>query len=213
MEPGLLKQEKAFLDHEGDAWFNRNFHKMEREDDPVIDILKNVNLSGREILEYGCANGWRLNKLMEKYRSSGSRPACFGVDPSSSAIQAGQLRFPDLHLDVGTVLSPYKDCSLIIYGFCLYLCERNQLSMIAAIGDDGLMDQGYIIIHDFDPDHDHCVPYHHLPGAYSYKMDYSRLWLANPAYSLVEKIKPDRDTAIWVLKKDLIAGWPVEELK
>jgi len=203
----MLKQEEAFLKGEADAWFNRNFHKMEKPDDEIAQLVVKLWSRG-DILEYGCANGWRLEQIRLKTGAE-----CYGCDPSRAAIEAGAIRFPSLHFRVGTAREPYGECGIIIYGFCLYLCEPNHLSQIVSTGDYALMDGGYLIIHDFDPDHPHCVPYKHLDDAYSYKMDYSKLWLANPAYSLVKKIKPDKDTAIWVLKKDLSAGWPVEDLK
>lgn len=212
MEPGLLKQGKVFLDSEGDAWFNRNFHKMERDDDPIVEMIRGLPIHG-DILEYGCSNGWRLNKINQITH----RP-CYGLDPSIVAIENGRLRFPSktLVLDVGAAGGKndhYAGCAVVIYGFCLYLCERKDLAEIVARGDHALYNGGHLIIQDFDPEYPHCVPYKHFEGAYSYKMDYSKLWLANPAYTLVEKrVLPD-GVAIWLLKKDLVAGWPVEELR
>jgi hypothetical protein len=99
-----------------------------------------------------------------------------------------------------------------MYGFCLYLCDRESLPLIVAAGDAALMDGGYLVIQDFDPDYPHKVPYHHVPGLFSYKMNYARLWLANPAYRLVRKNTFDDGTAVWVLKKDVAAGWPEQAM-
>lgn len=208
-----MKQEKAFLDEEADAWFNRNFTKLELKDDPVIKLIDGLNYSSQvmvDVLEYGCANGWRLDAL----RTMGMR--CHGIDPSKAAIKNGEIRFTGLDLKVGTMQTPPPHegmVDILIYGFCLYLAEPNHLSNIVAVGDKALADGGHLIIHDFDADHPHRVTYHHRIGLFSYKMDYSKLWLANPAYTLIKKIKPDKDTAIWLLRKNVEAGWPLENPK
>lgn len=204
-----IKQEKAFLDGEADAWFNRNFTKLENPNDPVVKLVDEIaDTSTRlvDVLEYGCANGWRLNTI----RNMGCR--CHGIDPSQAAIKNGEIRFTGMDLKVGTMqteAAPAGQVDILIYGFCLYLGEPVHLPNVVAIGDKALVNGGHLIIHDFDVDKPEMVTYHHQIGLFSYKMDYSKLWLANPAYTLVKKIKPDADTAIWLLRKDVEAAWPL----
>jgi SAM-dependent methyltransferase len=204
------KQEDIFAEGEGDAWFNRNFWKMQDEEahDPVFAIMKQSVLPshGRGVLEFGCSNGWRLENLRNYYGWE-----CCGLDPSAVAISNGQARFPNIHIDRGTVTGhPYQAnaFSLIIYGFCLYVCDPEEHFEIATQGNNILQDGGYIIIHDFDPEFPHSVPNKHVDGLLTYKMDWSQLWLANPAYKLVAKNAMPDGTAVWLLKKDQKAAFP-----
>src|SRR5262249_17406472 len=96
---------------------------------------------------------------------------------------------------------------------CLYVTDPSELSGVVARADRALEVDGYLVIHDFDPDHHHRVRYEHREGLFSWKMDYSELWLAYPQYQLIDKVKPDNDTAIWLLRKNSIDDtWPVEVL-
>ncbi len=206
------KQETEFLKSEGDAWFERNKDKLWEEiNDPVLASIKDngLHISNINIVEFGSGRGHRLGVLE---LISGAR--CVGIEPSDDANLAAMKFWPKVRFIKGTAnerhLSPTSD--LVIYGFCLYLCDRESLSSIVSAGDLALQDGGHLIIHDFDPEYPHKVPYHHKDGLFSYKMDYSKLWLANPAYSLVSKTTIPDGTAVWVLKKDIAAGWPEEKL-
>lgn len=209
-----MGQEAVFLNKEGDEWFNRNYIKVEeaKDRDPIFTMTNILGIKPAKIIEVGCSNGWRLDAYKRRFPEC----ECSGFDPSAEAVKTGKIRYPDLHLIVaGAAQSEISlgGCDLLIFGFCLYLCDRNDLSMIVGDHDTCLDDGGHLVIHDFDPDHPHKVPYHHVPGLFSYKMDYSKLWLVNPAYSLVTKTKLSDGTAVWVLKKDIEAGWPLEQLK
>lgn len=207
------EQEAKFVNSEGDAWFLRN------KDKPYIDHLGHavrncgIDLAHANIMEIGCGRGDCIGHLSMK-----TDGVCIGIDPSSQSIASASARFSDVRFMRGTARSLPNtighDFDIIIYGFCLYLCDRESLFQIIQESDELLReDGGRLIIYDFDPDHAHKVAYHHVPGLFTYKQDYSKLWLANPAYSLVSKTKIDADTAVWILKKDLEAGWQLEQLK
>lgn len=201
-------QEIEFANGEANAWYHRNKHKHRK--DEVLPIIKSLGIIPDNVKEYGCADGWRLEGIRSHFQC-----ACRGVDPSPDAILQGKRKYPFLELSCGSAASTnyHAGCDLIIYGFCLYVCDRNSLHGIVRIGDEALLEEGHLIIHDFDPDHPHKVPYHHVDGLFSYKMDYSKLWLANPAYTLVHKeVIPD-GTAVWVLRKDINSGWPLEHME
>ena len=205
-------QELIFLRSEGDRWYERNKDKPWNYDtDPVIaDIKRHLSLSNSvNIVEFGSGRGHRIGLL--KQETSGT---CIGIDPSEAANKSASFLYPDVRFLKGTAGYRYLDIpfELVIFGFCLYLSDRGSLTSIISIGDGALKDGGHLIIHDFDPEYSHKVPYHHVDGLFSYKMDYSKLWLANPAYSLVSKTVIDDGTAVWVLKKDISAGWPLEQL-
>jgi len=200
-------QETEFLKGEGDAWHLRNVDKVKRT--PVLQAIITLP-SFKKVIEFGCGDGINIGRIQ-----LADDCEAVGIDPSEKAIAAARKIYPKVKFIAGTASYRFlliKGYDLVIYGFCLYLCDRETLSHVVSVGDLALQDGGHLIIHDFDPEHPHKVPYHHKDGLFSYKMDHSKLWLANPAYSLVSKtIIPD-DTAIWVLKKNIAAGWSEEKL-
>lgn len=137
----------------------------------------------RRVLEVGCANGWRLSALQRRYRCG-----CFGIDPSAAAIAQGKERFGNIGLSIGAADElPYEDgfFDVVILGFCLYLCDRNDLFKIAWQVDRVLAEAGQLYIRDFDPPFAYKNLYVHFPGLYSYKMPYADMFLWNPAYSRI----------------------------
>jgi SAM-dependent methyltransferase len=200
-------QSKAFLNQEGNEWYWRNKDKpYVAEEDEVFKFVR--ALSKGDILEFGSGRGHRLGAIRPLVNS------CVGIDPSTDAIKASRAKYPDVQFIRGTAVYQYlqKDFDVVIYGFCLYLCDPADLFRIVQKGDEALRNGGYLMIHDFDGGHPHKVKYHHLDGIFSHKMDWSNLWLSNPAYTLVSKVKPDDDTALWILRKDIKDGWPLETL-
>jgi len=202
-------QEAEFLKGEGNAWHQRNVANLGRVEHPIIDALRSHDIKPKRAIEIGCGYGYNIGAIQALYEC----PAV-GIDPSDEAISFGRKTYPKVKFITGTASYQHflREHDLVIYGFCLYLCDRESLSSIISVGDLALQDGGHLIIHDFDPEYPHKVPYHHKAGLFSYKMDYSKLWLANPAYSLVSKnVIPD-GTAVWVLKKNISTGWPEEKL-
>lgn len=199
------RQENEFLNGEGDCWYERNKDKPGNY--TRNGIIADNTPEPSSILEIGCGDGRYLFDLHNLYGCK-----CTGVDPSEAATTIGRKRYPEINFfQASSSLLPSGEHDLVIYGFCLYLCDRDGLPDIVVSGDDVLRDGGHLVIHDFDPDHPHKVPYKHAEGLFSYKQDYSKLWLANPAYSLVNKTVIEDGTAVWVLKKDIAAGWPLEQ--
>lgn len=204
-------QTDIFLGSEGDAWFERNFWKMEDQKDasPVVEMVKKHVRQGfsGNILEFGCSNGITLNALREEY----PRSNLYGVDPSDAAIQNGRSRFHTIHFAKGTTIAhPYPPSSMgmVIYGFCLYVCDPPELPEIVCQGDNLLRDRGYLIIHDFDAHEPHSVPNHHVEGLMTYKMNWGQLWLANPAYKLIEQKNYMDGTSVWILQKRQEEAFP-----
>ncbi len=166
------------------------------------------------IAEVGCGLAGRLNALAVIASGSG-----LGVDPSAKAIQDAAILHPGLWLSQGTAdVLPWekKSVDILIYGFCLYLCDREDLFKIAAEGDRVLSEGGIIAILDFKPPFPYRNHYSHLEGVFSYKLDYSCLWSWNPAYVLLKEevcdhsmakhcgqsgIVPDERIAVTILQK------------
>jgi ubiquinone/menaquinone biosynthesis C-methylase UbiE len=197
-----MKQAQTFLDGEADAWIERNREKMGRHD-PVSEIIADIGLQPTRILEIGCADGWRVERLKERFPTCSVR----GIDPAriggrSTSVIRGTAD------DLGAF--PPAEFDLVIYGFCLYLCDRRDLFKIAAEGDRVLQDRGQIIVHDFAvPEEPFARIYEHRLGILSYHMDYTKLWLAHPWYRQVAGRTFDRDESVIVLQKDCAASFPV----
>lgn len=152
---------------------------------------------------------------------------CYGIDPSEKAIKDGLEKSDQINLKQGTADKiPFskKKFDLIIFGFCLYLCDRDDLFKIVYEADHRLKDGGYIIIYDFEPPIPYKNNYHHKEGIFSYKMDYSKLFTLNPSYSLIEKSvfshngnnelkSPDDRVSIQLMKKDISSAYIINPYK
>jgi len=212
-----MSQKEIFSTIEGNKYFERNKVKLKGSgDEPIIQAITQLELHPKKILEIGCANGWRLSLLNKKYKSD-----CWGIDPSESAILEGKKEFGKITLERGTadaLLFESKMFDMIIYGFCLYLCDRSDLFKIAYEADRVLMDFGHIIIFDFHPSFPYKNPYSYHQGLYSYKMNYSNLFLWNPAYALMYQKKffhpplkngtADDIVSVMILEKNLEGAFP-----
>jgi SAM-dependent methyltransferase len=193
-------QRDVFSDSEGNNFFFRNEKELAKPNlarDMTVERISHhlVGMETCRVLEVGCASGENLNALNSVIPIQG-----FGIEPSSDAIRAGQLAFPNLNLKIGTAdVLPFDDgfMDVIWYGFCLYLIDRVFLHRVVAEADRVLKDGGLIVIHDFDPGAPSVRPYRHYPGVNSYKMDYSAFFLCDPAYSLVEKLSLTHLDAHW----------------
>ena len=181
-----MMQKDIFLKSEADAWFVRNkenLSKLNFEDDNVVraalDISKSSSNAMLKILEIGCGGGERLNYIGNAINCSIS-----GVDPSLSAIN--QCKLNNIDAIVGTADSLiYKDNSfdMVIFGFCLYLCDRDDLFRISMEADRVLKKEGWIIIQDFFAESSVQNEYHHTSGVKSHKMDYKTLFTWHPDYT------------------------------
>jgi ubiquinone/menaquinone biosynthesis C-methylase UbiE len=163
------------------------------------------------VLEVGCGQGDNLAAL-------GNRIAveAHGIEPSASAVEAGRIAHPEVRLECGTADElPFSDGSfdVVWFGFCLYLVDRDLLARSVAEADRVLANDGLLCIVDFDPETPCMRPYHHRPGLWSFKMDYSALFLAHPAYRLVHKASmshaglewhpdPQERIGMWLCRKD-----------
>ena len=189
-QPSKNHQSQTFLDGEGDQWFERNKAALRDtpskfENDTLKRVLQNHKSKLAKILEIGCSNGVKLNDLCEYFNSSG-----FGIDPSPLAVDDGNKRFSKLRLSVSTASNlPFESNSfdLVIFGFCLYLVDRSDVFKVIAEADRVLKSGGFMVIVDFDPKLPQKVPYHHIPGLFTYKTSYSNFFTAGGSYYLVAK--------------------------
>lgn len=198
----MTLQRWAFLDGEGDEWYRRN------ADAPVNPVVIAAPLwldlpANPTIVELGCSDGRYISIWHKHFRGTS-----YGIDPSEEALAIAKERHPNVTFIRNTshAVKNYR-CDLIVFGFCLYLEDRDHLLDLVADTNIALKDGGYIAIHDFDPPSPKVVPYHHKEGLFSYKMDYSKLWLANPAYELVSKTTTRDGEAITIIRKGTWDKW------
>lgn len=192
-----MKQAEVFMASEGNAWLKRNKDKIDPERDPVMFALETFKINPANVLEVGCANGWRLEVLERDWGCN-----AWGVDPCANPFRKKILRNTADKTGMQTGMF-----DTVIYGWCLYLCDPEDYFSIATEGDRVLADDGYLVIHDFlNEGNPYKNKYKHKEGLFSHKMDFSKLWLGHPSYSLVGTQSygdGDDRTAVIVLKKDI----------
>lgn len=203
-----MSQTQVFLTGEGDAWLKRNAKDLPIKDDLVLNALGQL-VGGVQpdssVIEIGCANGWRLKAMRELYGCT----KLYGVDPSKSAVKAAEKNGVKACLGTAQTAVTDQQFDIVIYGFCLYLCERPDLFHIASCGDRLLKDGGLMAIYDFSTPMPCKNPYEHKDGIWSYKMDYDSMFLWNPAYTkLITVHHKDGQTKASLLRKNINRGWP-----
>lgn len=216
-------QRAIFARSEGDRYFARNRREYEgtpRSADELLDAMERhgslpERVAPARVLEVGAANGWRLALLRE--RRPGVRAVA--VDPSAAALVDGRTRHPGVASARATAdRLPFVDGTFdwILFGFCLYLCDRDDLFRIAAEADRVLAPEGSIGIVDFVAGEPHATPYAHAPGAYSYKMDHASMFTWNPVYRRVHHATRPYDAsgdllAVTVLSRRPASAFPVRD--
>lgn len=214
-----MEQDKIFKQTEGDNWFKRNRKKLNRKrlnEDVVLKVIKLFSLQPKRILELGCANGYRLDFLRDKYGCK-----CTGIDCSKMAVEYGQRKYRGIRLICGGIdrinfKSAYFD--LIVVNFVFHWVDRDILASAISETDRVLKNKGFLIIGDFYPLYPMRKRYHHLKEAkvYTYKDDYSRMFERIGYYQNVGRIvgehsskricadvKYDDRFKVDLLKKDL----------
>lgn len=176
-----------------DSYFRRNREKLSADQPPSRSarLIASQLAEGERFLEIGCANGRIVEQIRRLSRCDG-----IGIDPSPEAIYAGRAEFPELCLSVGTADKlPFEDRSLqaVLVGFCLYLVDRHLLMRVVAEVDRVLDDGGRLFVTDFCPPSARRRAFSHQPGLWSFKMDHTQLWTANPQYVVTERITFSHD--------------------
>lgn len=189
----MHKQKDIFLGGEGDAWYERNAEALAVRDlateDPVIPEVKRVlegygDLGRRQpvqLLEIGCGDGRRLAWLQSQLPVAAS-----GIDPSAKAVAAASERGVSARCGTADQL-PWKDASfdILVFGFCLYLCDDADLFHIAAEANRVLKADAWLIIHDFYSPAPVRRDYHHREGVQTRKMDAASMFAWHPSYTCV----------------------------
>ena len=181
-----MKQKEIFLESEGDAWFSRNQQRVAArrlpDDDALLrellEFLPTTTGKGLKVLEVGCGDGARLAWLKDQMHAE-----CFGIEPSAQAV--ADARAKGINAQQGTADAlPFDSRSfdIVMFGFCLYLCDREDLFQIASEADRVLRLPGWLMMMDFYTPIPTARIYHHRPGVQSHKMDYRTLFTWHPDY-------------------------------
>jgi SAM-dependent methyltransferase len=202
-----MKQNQIFLTSEGDSWHLRNQSDIQQkkldEDLIIQEILKIKNIDNSKklnILEIGCGNGYRLSWLQNNINSN-----CFGIDPSKKAVIDAVSNGINVKQGTADLLEfETNSFDIIVFGFCLYLCDREDLFKIAAEADRVCKNPGWIIIQDFYNSNYFSNDYHHLEGIKSFKMDYRSIFLWHPFYECITHMIIDHEQHIY---KDIENNW------
>lgn len=191
-----MKQDDVFLGGEGNAWFRRNREALARKMRPdwplsLIDLLDDRE-SIKNVIELGCANGWRLARLKETLSAR-----LVGVDASEEAIADGSVRYPGVTLLHGALESipVHEEFDLAIVHFVLHWVDRRSLARCIAEIDRVVKDGGLLIVGDFLPDAPQRRHYHHLPeqNIFTYKQDYAKIFGALGTYRELVRVTYDQD--------------------
>lgn len=181
------RQREVFVCEEGNAWFARNSHALSGGvvENFYIRACADMPVKPKRILEIGCGDGRKLERLQQEFGSE-----VFGIDPSSEAVSAGGERCATLHIRTGTADAlPFPPIffDVVIFGFCLYLCDLELLFTIATEADRVLKTPGRLNICDFMPPFFYRNTYAHKEGIFCYKMDRAKMWLWHPQYALISR--------------------------
>lgn len=151
------------------------------------------------ILEIGCGNGSRLSIL-----SKNKKLKCYGIDPSKLALKSNKNK--KIKLKNGTAdYLPYqeKKFDIIIFSFCLYLCDDYSLFKIINETIRVSKNPSHIIIYDFFYKGVKYLNYIHNKKIKVRKMDYSKLFIWHPKMNLIEKRKIYEKSNIRFQRKSL----------
>ena len=193
-----MNQDRIFRENEGNNWYSRNKLALDKEgkvDWPsyllsLVDERANIGT----IVELGCCNGYRLNKI-KSCLNPGCR--CVGIDASNEAIEDGKIRYAGLELYQGLLsdIPLNEEFDLVIINFVLHWVDRKTL--VKSIGeiDRIAKDEGLLIIGDFLPDYQQRRRYHHLPDerVYTYKQDYAKIFESFGTYRELARFAFDHD--------------------
>ena len=183
-----MNQKKVFLSGEGDQYYFRNKND-DREEYMKHEDLANMIISlpfaksqHVELVEIGCGKGERLKRIKNE-----TNWRVMGVDPSIRSIE--ELQKNNIKGYVGTADKlPFKDESvdILVYGFCLYLCDREDMFNIAAEANRVVKSNGWIAIIDFWTKENRKNRYKHNSDIMSYKTRPEEIFIWHPHYVVMD---------------------------
>lgn len=188
----MKTQDDIFKVYEGNAYFLRNKIGMVTGTivhyDWISRMLRRHKLRPKRVLEIGCSNGWRLEKVRTLFSTR-----CVGVEPSLAALRNGKKLYPKLDLRRGTMsrlpVRKQERFDLVIVSYVFHWVARETLMRSLVEVDRVLKPGGYLLIDDFLPRKVYDAPYHHLPGrdVLTFKRDYASMFAATTLYQILSR--------------------------
>lgn len=158
--------------------------------DPIEFLLDLYKIKPKSVLDIGCSDGWRLERL----RKRGAK-RCVGVDASLRAVREGKKKYPKLELKHSTVadLGPKEQFDFAVVNFVLHWVSRETLIQSLAGIDSTVKPGGFLIVGDFAPQAPTKNRYHHLPKkeVWTYKEFYADMFTASGTYFEVARLTTD----------------------
>ena len=186
-----MKSQLELWHTEADRWFERNRHKMEKNAGFQDFLLDLYSIKPQRVFEYGCANGYRLHHLQEKYGSEG-----WGCDLSSLAVEDGKKKFGDFFIDDNISFESFcEEFDLVMINYVFHWIDRFDLMTLVSNIDRILIPGKYMIITDFGSNNNEKIQYKHKKGIYTYKQEYDEMFTSFKTYKLIAKLRFNHD--IW----------------
>ena len=176
-----LKMANSFTTEDADKWYLRNRDKfLTRETDPIMKAVRSIETKPRTVFEFGCSDGYRLQWMHEEFGS-----VVAGVELSPEAIKNGK---PNVYIEQGNIESykPEFKHDLVVFGFCLYLLDVNDLFSVASKANELLHNNGHIIIWDYNTTGHKFREYIHSRNVEEHHMDFSKMFTWNPLYWFID---------------------------
>lgn len=200
-----MKQSDILKQSEADTWLERNRDRL-GDRDPVSDLIADMGLQPKSVLEIGCSNGWRLAKLRDTYGCQ-----VVGVEPGAQAVaEATKNKVPAWCATADALPLPDAAYDLVICGFFIYFADPVDYLKIAAEADRVLQDGGFLIIFDFVSARPFKRRYAHHEGIFSYHFDPPNLWLGHPGYRrIADGFIARNSECVTLLRKDMANAFPL----
>lgn len=193
-----MTQDNLFASGEGDNWYRRNQGALSK-DDKIDWPLFILDLIGDKeaivtVVELGCSNGFRLNRLKQLHVPNAR---CVGIDASREAVASGLQLYPDIELYQGVLADPPVNgqFDLVIVNYVLHWIDRSTLARSICSIDSFVKDGGLLLLGDFFPDYQQRRRYHHLPNesVFTYKQDYSGIFTSLGLYKELARFTYNHD--------------------
>jgi ubiquinone/menaquinone biosynthesis C-methylase UbiE len=208
----MTNNKKYFLINEADEYYKRNRDKkINFKNDflckAIENDLKKIKTKKINFLEIGCGDAQRLFYLKEKFPHINF----FGIDPSKEAIKSKKKINIKLLRSTAEKL-PFRNSffDIIVYGFCLYLVDDQDLIKVVSEADRVTKRKSLIVIYDFYKKKLIYRKYKHKRKIYIRKMDYSKMFSWLPGYKILKfqkKLYPgkkDDFLSLVKIKKEII---------
>lgn len=202
----ISHQAQGYMDGLGDLWYSNNKTDLGKRD-LVSELIEHAGIVPTAVLEVGCANGWLLKRLRERYGC-----AILGIDPSQRAIaDAGDPATFQVGLSTNIPIND-RQVDLVIMGYCLWATPPEDWFKTVAEADRVLVEGGHLIILDSVTPRFFRRKYCETPDGkvfHQFYYDWSRLWTSHPAYKVLgEAMTPGQHAIICAtaLRKDTWAS-------